>query len=44
MCIRINNTLKYKIIEKELYDINVYINLFLFTSHIKMKFRKNLIK
>ena len=25
MCIRINNALKYKIIEKKLRDINVYI-------------------
>ena len=29
MCIHINNALKYKIIEKELRDINVYIK---FTS------------
>ena len=28
--IRINNALKYKIIEKKLYDINVYIKLIFF--------------
>ena len=29
MCIRINNALKYKIIEKELRDMNVYIKFIL---------------
>ena len=34
MCIRINNILKYKIIEKELRDINVYIKfIFIYIAY-----------
>ena len=34
MCIRINNVLKYKIIEKELRDINVYIKfIFIYVAY-----------
>ena len=34
MCIRINNILKYKIIEKELRDISVYIKfIFIYIAY-----------
>ena len=34
MCIYINNTLKYKIIKKELRDINVYIKfIFIYIAY-----------
>ena len=34
MCIRINNALKYKIIKKELRDINIYIKfIFIYIAY-----------
>ena len=47
MCIYINNALKYKIIEKELRDINVYIKfIFIYIAYqnkISKKFNKIII-
>ena len=47
MCIYINNALKYKIIEKELRDINVYIKfIFIYIAYqnkISKKFNKIMI-
>ena len=34
MCIRINNVLKYKVIEKKLRDMNVYIKfIFIYITY-----------
>ena len=47
MCIRINNILKYKIIEKKLRDINVYIKfIFIYIAYqnkISKRFNKTII-
>ena len=47
MCIRIDNVLKYKIIEKKLRDINIYIKfIFIYIAYqneISKKFNKIII-
>ena len=47
MCIRINNILKYKIIKKELRDMNVYMKfIFIYIAYqneISKRFNKTII-
>ena len=47
ICIRINNALKYKIIEKELRDINIYIKFIIiyiaYQNEISKRFNKIII-
>ena len=47
MCIYINNAFKYKIIEKKLYDINIYIKFIFvhiaYQNIISKRFNKTII-